>query len=356
MKKVILGLAALGAAMGMIAGAQTAPAGARTPLPAATGQAPASPASPQSNASAAAQSQAPAAPAGPIKFPEIDSKNFTATSPTRETVDSFLHAVWGVNENQEWRIAGIQPASVPGFTKVEVYVGDKRQPTRIASYSFLITPDGKHAVQGDLAPFGAKPFEDTRMTLEQRADGPARGAASKDLELVEFSDLQCPNCKAAQATIDNLAQDFPQAHIVFQNLPLTSIHPFAMQAAEVGNCVRQAKGDPAFFVYAKKVYDTQADLTTEKADATLRAAVTAAGADPAAVMTCSTQPTTRVAVEASMRLASDLGISATPTLVVNGRIVPLGQVPYAALKNVVVYQGKLDGITVKEQPTLSTLK
>ena len=143
---------------------------------------------------------------------------------------------------------------------------------------------------------------------------------------------------------------------MFQNLPLPSVHPFAMQAAEVGNCVRQAKGDAAFFAYAKKVYDTQADLTPEKADATLRAGVTAAGADPAAVMACSTQPATRAAVEASMKLASDLGILGTPTLVVNGRALLLGQVPYAALKNVVVYQGKLDGIAVKEQPSLTTLK
>ena len=358
MKKVMLGLAALGAVMGFgaVSGAQTAGGSVRTPLPPATGQAPASPGSPQSNANAASQAQAPTAPVGPIKFPDVDSNNFTAASPTKETVNSFLTAVWGLDANREWRIAGIQPASVPGFVRVEVFVGDKRQPTRVGSYNFLITPDGKHAVQGDLAPFGAKPFEEVRATLQQRADGPARGAASKDLELVEFSDLQCPNCKAAQGTMDDLARDFPQARIVFQNLPLPSVHPFAMQAAEVGNCVRQAKGDAAFFVYAKKIYDTQTDLTPEKADATLRAGVTAAGADPAAVMTCSTQPGTRTAVEASMKLAADLGITGTPTLVINGRTVPLGQVPYAALKNVVVYQGKLDGIAVREQPSLTTLK
>ena len=186
MKKVLLGLAAIGAAMGWVAGAQTTAGGARTPLPAATGQAPASPASPQSNANAASQAQAPAASLAPIKFPEVDPKNFTATSPTRETVDSFLHAVWGLDENRQWRVTAIQPAAVPGFVRVEVFVGDRRQPTRVGTYSFMVTPDGKHAVQGDLAPFGAKPFEDMRTTLEQRADGPARGAASKELELVEF--------------------------------------------------------------------------------------------------------------------------------------------------------------------------
>ena len=202
----------------------------------------------------------------------------------------------------------------------------------------------------------AQPFAETRATLQQRADGPWRGAASKDLELVEFTDLQCPSCKAAQSTVDQLMKDFPQAHLVFQNLPMPTQHPFAMQAAEVGSCVRQAKGDPAFFVYEQKIFDTQADLTTEKADATLRAAVTAAGADPATVMTCSAGPAAKAALDASMKLAADLGISTTPTLVINGRILPLAQVPYAALKRVIVFQGQLDRVVVKEQPSLTTLK
>lgn len=310
----------------------------------------------QNSPGAPDQGQPPAGPVAPVKFPPVDPKNFTATSPSAETVNSFLHAVWGIDENREWRVMGIQPASVPGFAKVEVLVADKRQPTRLGTYVFLTTPDGKHAVQGDLAPFGAHPFADTREILRQRADGPARGAAGKELELVEFADLQCPNCKAAQGTMDQLVKDFPQAHVVFQNLPLPSVHPFAMQAAEVGNCVRQAKGDPAFFVYAQKVYDTQADLTAAKADITLRAAVSAAGADPAAVMTCAATPATQAAVESSIKLATDLGISSTPSLVIDGRIVSLTQVPYSTLKRVVIYQGQLDGVTVREQPSLTTLK
>ncbi len=340
----------------MGAGAQTAaPAPARTPLtaPAArTAQAP-TPAGIQGIGAA----QPPAAPsAETIKFPAIDPKNFTAPSPTPQLVDSFLHAVWGPDETREWRVAAIQPATAPGFVRVEVYVADKRQPQRIASTSFLITPDGQHAISGELAPFGANPFAAIRTTLQQRADGPSRGAASKDLELVEFADLQCPACKAAQSTMDQLARDLPQAHIVYQNLPLTAVHPEAMQAAEVGNCVRQAKGDPAFFVYAQKVYDTQADLTAAKADATLRAAVTAAGADPAAVMSCAAQPATRAAVEASIKLANDLGVTGTPTLMVNGRPLQLAQVPVTTLERVIVYQGQADGLQVRQQPSLTTLK
>ena len=357
MKNVLLSLAVACVTAGGVMTAQTAtsPATPRTLLPGPQVPANGSAAGAVVLGGPASQSQQPAAPEA-IKFPPIDPKNFTATNLSTDTIDAFLRAVWGVDDNREWRVAAIEPATVPGFVRVDVLVADKREPTRIGTYRFLVTPDGKHAVQGDLAPFGVHPFAETRAVLQQRADGPARGAAGKDLELVEFADLQCPNCKAAQSTMDQIVKDFPQAHVVFQNLPLPTVHPFAMQAAEVGNCVRQAKGDPAFFVYAGKVYDTQADLTTEKADATLRAAVTAAGADPAAVMTCAASPATKSAVDASVKLATDLGISGTPTLVINGRVLPLSSVPYAALKRVIVYQGQLDGITVKEQPSLTTLK
>ena len=57
-----------------------------------------------------------------------------------------------------------------------------------------------------------------------------------------------------------------------------------------------------------------------------------------------------------MKLAGQIGISNTPTLVVNGRVLPLQQVQYEALKKVIVFQGSLDGITVKTQPSLTTLK
>ncbi len=343
MNKMTLGLAVLVATTGMMAGAQAT-------TPSAAGQNGVAAPNP---ASADTQTSAPPAP---IRFPPVDLKNFTAASPSQATVNSFLHSAWGVDENREWRIASIQPAASPGFAKVEVYVADKRQPTRVGTYSFIVTPDGKHAIAGDLSPFGANPFAEPRATLQQRADGPARGATGKELELVEFADLQCPNCKAAQGTMDQIVKDFPQARVVYQNLPLPGVHPFAMQAAEVGNCVRQTKGDPAFFVYAQKVYDNQADLTADKGDATLRAAVTAAGGDPAAVMTCAAQPTTKAAVDASIKLASDLGVTGTPTIAINGRILPLSQVPYASLKKLIVFQGQLDGIAVKEQPSLSTLK
>ena len=289
-------------------------------------------------------------------FPPVNPKNFTAPSPTVETVNSFLHALWGYDSARTWSVAAIEPTVAPGVVRVQVYVSEKSQGGRLAQTVIYVTPDGKHAIAGEVVNFGAQPFAATRALLQGEANGPARGGTSKDLEFVEFADLECPRCKEAQATMDKLVEEFPQARVVFEDLPLTAVHPFAMQAAEVGQCVRKAKGDAAFFTYAQRVYDTQTDLTKEKVDATLRAAVTAASGDPAAVMACAATPAAQDAVNATLKLAADAGVSNTPTLVVNGRALPLSQIPFEALRRVIVFQGALDGITVHEQPALTTLK
>ena len=84
--------------------------------------------------------------------------------------------------------------------------------------------------------------------------------------------------------------------------------------------------------------------TADGATLTLNSAVTKAGLDPAKIAACATTPATVAAVEASVRLAKDLNVNQTPTLVVNGRQLPLGGVPYETIKQIVQFQAKLDGV------------
>jgi protein-disulfide isomerase len=313
--------------------------------PAAAPQAPA----PQAGA------KAPAAPAPAVAFPPVNLKNFTADSPTSAEVNDFLKALWGYDENRTWEVAAIFKTDAPGVARIVVFVAEAGQPGAKTTV-FFSTPDGKHVIADQVIDFGAKPFELKRKVLQERANGAAEGAAGKDFLLVEFTDLQCPHCKDAQETMNNLAKDFPQARIVYQDFPLTEVHPYAFAAAEEGVCVRKAKGDTAFFTYAQNVYAKQTSLTEVDGVATLATAAAAAGADPKATSACAKTDETRHAVEASMQLGKDLGVDQTPMLFVNGRGLPLGAIPYETLKKLVAFQAGQDGITVHLQPTLSTLK
>lgn len=277
-------------------------------------------------------------------FPPVNPKFFTATSPTAETVDGFLRALWGYDPSRRWRVGAIQATQAPGVSKVTVFVADRSADAKVQTSSFFVTPDGQHAIAGDgIVVFGARPFEATRKVLQERADGPYRGSASKTLELVEFSDLQCPHCKDAQGTMDQLVKDFPNARVVYQTFPLSEIHPLAFKSAAYGVCVAKQKPD-AFFPYIQAVFDTQGGLTAEDGDQTLKRAVVKAGGDAAAVDACSATQATKDAVTASVKLGTDVGVDQTPLLAVNGHLLPLTQIPYETLKQMVAFQAAQDGV------------
>ncbi len=180
--------------------------------------------------------------AKPDPFPPVNPKYFTAATPTVDTVNAFLKALWGYDANRIWRVEAIQKTRAPDVSKVIVFVSDKSPNAKVQSTAFFVTPDGKHAIAGDaVIPFGATPFAEVRKTLEERADGAARGAAGKDLLLVEFADLQCPHCKEAQGTMDQLVKDFPNARVVFQSFPAGADPSVRVQGGGVWILRREAE-------------------------------------------------------------------------------------------------------------------
>jgi protein-disulfide isomerase len=311
----------------------------------------------------------PAAPESftpPDPFPKPNPKYFTTSSPTAATVDNFLKSIWGYDANRIWRVEAIQSTAAAGVSKVTVFVSDKSPNAKVQSMAFFVLPDGKHAIadMSTVIPFGAKPFAETGAILKARANGAARGAASKDLLLVEFADLQCPHCKEAQETMDQIVRDFPKARVVFQLFPLTEIHASAFKAAAYGVCV-QKQSEAAFFPYAKAVFDTQDALSPATEDTVLKAAVTAAGQDPTAIAACAETQATKDIVNGDIKLAEDIGVDQTPMLAVNGHLLPMSSIPYESLKQIIQYQAVSDGVDSgasaetlapkPEQPKLQTL-
>lgn len=298
---------------------------------------------------------APATAPGPITFPPLNPANFTVASPSVDDVNSFLKSLWGYEPNRTWSVLSIVGTPAAGVAKITVLIANKDQPGRLSRAVFFTTPDGKHVIADEVMPFGPKPFAENRAVLQARANGPARGASGKDLLLVEFADLQCAACREAGATMENLAQDFPQARIVFQYFS-PDPRPLVEHAIAEGLCVRQAKGDAAFFDYTQSVDATEGGLAADKADATLNTAVAKAGADPAAIASCSQTAETKQAVADSLKLGRDIGVGDAPMLAINGHLIPMRLIPYEVLKKIIAWQANQDGIPVTLQPSLRTLK
>jgi protein-disulfide isomerase len=256
--------------------------------------------------------------------------------PTEATVNSFLQQTFGYEPQVSWKISSIKPAPVVGLAQVDVVLAT---PQGQQLSRFFVAADGEHAVIGDIIPFGAKPFDPVRKTLEKGITGPARGPKDSPVTIVEFGDLQCPACKAAQPALEGLVAAEPNARFVFQNFPL-EMHNWAAKGAYYADCVAQASND-AFWKFIAKTYETQADITAENADEKLTAIADGVGVKGADIAGCATTPVTKAHVDASIALGKSVNVTGTPTLFVNGRTIGnVSQVPAESLKALVDFAAK----------------
>jgi protein-disulfide isomerase len=256
--------------------------------------------------------------------------------PSEATVDSFLQQTFGHDPQVSWKISSIKPSPAPGLAEVDIVMATPQGPQ---GSRFYVTPDGEHAVVGDIIPFGAKPFDPAKKKLEKGITGPSRGPKDAGVTIVEFGDLQCPACKAAQPAIEGLIAAEPNARFVFQNFPL-EMHNWAAKGAAYADCVGQASND-AFWKFIAKTYETQADITAQNADEKLTALADGAGVKGAEIAVCAGTPVTQAHVDASLALGKSVNVTGTPTLFINGRSIGnVSQVPADTLKGLVDFAAK----------------
>jgi protein-disulfide isomerase len=263
----------------------------------------------------AAAQTTPAQPASAKPAAKLGT-HASADLPSEATVDAFLHQQFGYEKDLTWKISGIRPSPVSGLAEVTVVLAS---PQGQQLTKFYVAPDGEHALVGEIIPFGARPFDPAKQRLQKGITGPERGPKDAPVTIVEFGDLQCPACKAAQPTIEALVAAEPNARFVFQNFPL-EMHNWAAKGAAYADCVGRASND-AFWKFVSKTYETQSDITAETADEKLTAIADGAGVKGADIASCAVKPDTKARVDASMALGKSVDVTGTPTLFINGRRV-----------------------------------
>jgi protein-disulfide isomerase len=250
-------------------------------------------------------------------------------------VNGFLQQTFGYDSQLTWKIVSIKPSEAEGLAEVNVLMsGPQGQGTQ----RFFVSEDGQHAVVGDIIPFGKHPFEQTRLQLEKKVNGPSRGPVNAPVTVVEFSDLQCPHCKEANPTVERLVNEDADVRFVFQNFPLPS-HNWAQKAAAYADCVGRASND-AIWKFIDGVYAAQDDITADNADQKLTELADKAGVKGADIATCAPTPETQSRVEESVKLGQSLDVNSTPTIFINGRPVGVSGNNYDVLKQLVDFAAK----------------
>ncbi len=256
--------------------------------------------------------------------------------PSEETVNAFMQQMFGHEPALTWKIAEIKPSVAEGLAEVTVLVSSPQGQQSIKLY---VTADGRHAMTGEMIPFGAKPFAAAREQLEKGINGPARGPADAAVTIVEFSDLQCPHCKEAQPIIEQLLSEEKNVRFVFQSFPLPS-HNWAAKAAAYADCVGRASND-AFWTFVQLTYGAQAEITEANADEKLTGIADKARVKGADIAACAAKPETAARVQHSLALGKSVDVTGTPALFINGRkLATIAGVPVELLKKLVEFQAK----------------
>lgn len=91
-------------------------------------------------------------------------------------------------------------------------------------------------------------------------DSPRTGSEDALVTVVVFSDFECPFCKTAHTTIQQLREKHPEeVRFVFKHLPLP-FHPSARPAARLAIVAQREKGDQAFFELSDRLFEASPHL------------------------------------------------------------------------------------------------
>jgi len=154
------------------------------------------------------------------------------------------------------------------------------------------------------------------------------GPKNAKVTLIEVSDFQCPYCERHVPTMEQIMKDYAgKVRRVWINFPLTSIHPYAMKAAEASECAgEQGK----FWEMHGKIFANQSAITVDD----LKGYASDLGLDTSKFDSCLDDSKYASKIQEQMAAAQAAGVTGTPGTFVNGELVK-GAYPFDTFKQLI---------------------
>ena len=159
------------------------------------------------------------------------------------------------------------------------------------------------------------------------ANSPAKGSTSAPIEMIEFSDFQCPFCLRADPTVRQVLGTYgDRIRFVYRHNPLPN-HPNARPAAEAAACAgEQGK----FWPYHDRLFANPTKLS----DADFKQAAVELGLNAPQFNACVDTHKLKAQVDADIKDGEEAGVNGTPAFFVNGRMIS-GAQPYDVFKKMI---------------------
>ena len=206
-------------------------------------------------------------------------------------------------------------AYLPGFSELAVHLSYNGQSK---DEHYYVSQNGKSIIKGEVYDITKSPFQSNIDQIKLDSQ-PNYGKAGAPVTIVVYGDFQCPVCKVeADVMRKNLVQTFPdKVQVYFKDFPLESIHPWARAASDTGRCVY--KQDPqAFWKFHDWIYENQEGVTPETLNSKVMAWAGTAGVDSIQLGRCVDGKVSDKEVAQNIAEGRSLGLSATPTVFING--------------------------------------
>lgn len=185
---------------------------------------------------------------------------------------------------------------------------------------YMLSKDFKTLSLGRVLDF-TRDLDRENLEKVNLTEAPSRGPAAAPVTLIEYCDLQCPDCRAM---VENLNKVLPayrnQVRVVFKDFPLMSKHNWAEAAAVAARCAYAQKPE-AFWNFYDFFYAEQDVVDAKNIREKALQVGKSAGLDTEKLAACYGSKATVPAIQNDMYEAAKLGVRGTPTLLVNGRFV-----------------------------------
>ena len=162
----------------------------------------------------------------------------------------------------------------------------------------------------------------------ENTNAPAKGPAGAPVQIVEFSDFQCPFCSRVVQPLHQVADTYKdKVRVQFRQFPLNSIHPEAQKAAEASLCANE---QGKFWELHDAMFADQQGLQVDK----LKAKAASLGLKADEFNACLDSGKMAAAVSTDLQVGEAAGVGSTPSIFINGRLLA-GAQPYAELAKVI---------------------
>lgn len=149
----------------------------------------------------------------------------------------------------------------------------------------------------------------------------------KMVQIVEFSDFQCPACRAALPIKDALMEQYPnQVEFVYRHYPLLQIHPNAMISAQAAELAGEYG---KFWPMHDLLFENQevwSDQSMDEAKQTFRQYAEQLGIPGEEFTTKLDDARLKESIQQDISVGDTVRVSGTPTFFVNGQKVSAPEV------------------------------